>query len=621
MSGTALLMVALVISLSECGTSDVSETGSGSSGGSGLTEDSDRALIDPSEACISPESDDCMNWLWRKSSSSCECGDNVDNRVLCDKDKQTVGVLQCYCMYNNSKSYYIGSCLYGCFTVNNSNKYTNLYNAYSTREDLNRMCSFSNRQGPLCGQCKDHHSVPAYSFSLKCSECHFRWTNVASYIAVAYGPLTLFFMIIVVFTVGIHSAPLHGYIFVAQMIASSTLLRLLQIMNELHKNAPLIQTYAISFAATVYGIWNLDFFRFINTTRCLHPSLTTLTVMSLDYIIAAYPFIIILLTYILVLLHGRGYRPIVLIWRPFDCVFARFRENLDIRTSLVDAFGTFFSLSYVKFLSTTIDLMAATRTVNVNGHNLDMRVFYDGQLVFMRGKHLHYAVIALTSFLIFSIFPLVFLILYPRRSFQRRIPLGMRRMIHPFMDTLLGIYRDGTDGGYDRRFFVVVYPIARMATFFMLMIILNSFCFLLLTAVMATTAIMVAVIKPYKRRAYNTVDAVLLANLALVFASVTAYFFAASLSKQVLPFTRIMMTVTIFLPFFYACVLTVCRVWTSCKLRRRFIRMAQCVVLCCGSVYFCLVEKSRMRRREMEAFPSFNERTRLIPPSHRDLNN
>ena len=71
--------------------------------------------------------------------------------------------------------------------------------------------------------------------------------------------------------------------------------------------------------------------------------------MSLDNIIAAYPLVIIVIMYVLVDLHSRDCRPVVVMWRPFHYCFARFRHQLNIRTSLVDAFGTFFSLSYVKF--------------------------------------------------------------------------------------------------------------------------------------------------------------------------------------------------------------------------------------------------------------------------------
>ena len=621
MPAAVLLLLAVSFSLSES-SRDVATLQVDGSGFAGSIEDrEDRALFDPSQVCIQPDSDACSTWLWRKNSSTCECGDSLSKIVLCKNDTKTIAIIQCYCMYNDQTlGYsYVGACLYGCFRAEHrDHNFTKLYNTYSTNDSLDSVCSRWNRSGPLCGQCKENKGVAAYSFSLKCRECHFHWTNIVRYIAIAYGPLTVFFVIIVLFTVSNHSAPLHGYIFVAQMISTSYIMRILQIMNE-DSHPPKQQRFPISFAATVYGIWNLDFFRFVNSHFCLHPKLSTLAVLSLDYLIAAYPFVIILATYTLVLLHGRGCKVLVFLWRPFNCVFARFREKLDIRTSLVDAFGTFFSLSYVKCLSTTVDLLAPTTTRGVDGHHLPTRVYYEGHLTYMKGVHVFYAAMGITFFVLFIIIPLVLSLLYPRRFFQRRLPPSMKRTLHPFMDTLLGLYRDGTNGSSDCRYFTAIYPIARIATFSVLMMVRSSFCFLLITGVMSVTAILVAVIQPYKSKAYNRVDTILLVNVALIFASLTAFFFADSVSSQQLVVSRVLLTLFISLPFLYACGLTLYKIWTSCKLRRKLVRMSKAAVHCCGRVYLQLVEKTK-GRREMEAFPSLSERNVLISPGHRDLN-
>ena len=621
MSATVLLLLAAGFSLSECSrdADALQVDGSGFTEGSGFEGNLvDRVIFGQSEVCIEP---DCSSWLWRKNSSTCECGSKLNEIVLCNNDDDKIAVLQCYCMhYHHKLGYYVGECLYGCFNPKHQDRdYTKLYHNYSTIEGLNSLCDKWNRRGPLCGGCEGNKSVAAYSFSLKCRDCHFHWTNILCYIAIAYGPLTVFFLIIVLFTISIHSAPLQGYIFVAQMISTSFLMRILQIMNELQPDQSPLQRLSISFAATVYGFWNLDFFRFINNHYCLHPNISTLTVISLDYLIAAYPYVIIFLTYVLVVLHGRGCKLLVFLWRPFNRFFARFRENLDIRTSLVDAFGTFFSLSYVKFLSTTVDLMAPTTTMGVDGHRLPTRVYYDGQLKYMKGIHIYYVMVAMTVFTIFNVLPIFFQLLYPRRFFQRCLPPSVKQMLHPFMDTLFGLYRDGTNGGVDCRYFFIVYPIARIAVFGVLVLVRSSFCFLLITAVMSITAILVAVTQPYKSKAYNRVDTILLVNAALVFASLTAYFFSNALSPQLLPFARVLMVIFISLPFFYVCGLTVYKIWTSCKLRRRIVRIGKGIVLCIGKVYLCLVEGSK-GRRELEAFPSLSERTFLVSPGHRDLN-
>ena len=66
------------------------------------------------------------------------------------------------------------------------------------------------------------------------------------------------------------------------------------------------------------GFWNLDFFRTLYPRFCLHPNMSTLQVLALDYIIAAYP--LLLITYTLVKLHNCNCRLVVCLWKPFRII-------------------------------------------------------------------------------------------------------------------------------------------------------------------------------------------------------------------------------------------------------------------------------------------------------------
>ena len=247
-----------------------------------------------------------------------------------------VEILMCYCLTSESSSSDVdsgsatfGKCFYGCF--GNRTHY----------QDERSMCAPFNRKGILCGQCKDEYGPAVYSFSLKCVECgnSTHWTPVPRYILVAYGPLTVFLGVIVVFTVSVNSAPLRGWILVCQLLSTNTFMRVLtqSADSDLY---PYIATPLLYIVGSTNGIWNLDFFRSVYTPFCLHSSLTTLQVMSLDYIIAAYPLVLILVMYLLVDLYSHNYRPVVIALKPFHYCSTRFRHQLNITTSLVDAFGT-----------------------------------------------------------------------------------------------------------------------------------------------------------------------------------------------------------------------------------------------------------------------------------------
>ena len=183
--------------------------------------------------------------------------------------------------------------------------------------------------------------------------------------------------------------------------------------------------------------------------------------MSLDYIIAAYPLVLILVMYLLVDMYSCNCWPVVIILRPVHHCSTRFRHQLNIKTSLVDAFGTFFSLSYMKFLSTTVDLLTPTQVWDFNGSSY--HVYHDGTMEMFKGRHIPYAVLAVLVGFLCNIPPLILILLY---SFRKThvildcLPLSVRAMLFPFMDNILACYKDGTNGTRNCRYFGVIYHLA-----------------------------------------------------------------------------------------------------------------------------------------------------------------
>ena len=89
--------------------------------------------------------------------------------------------------------------------------------------------------------------------------------------------------------------------------------------------------------------------------------------LALDYLVAIYPMLLIGIMYIIVELHGYGFRPVRYIWRPFHRFFARFRRHWGIQTSIMDAFVTFFILSTTKLFYVSFSLLVATQVFTPDG--------------------------------------------------------------------------------------------------------------------------------------------------------------------------------------------------------------------------------------------------------------
>ena len=84
------------------------------------------------------------------------------------------------------------------------------------------------------------------------------------------------------------------------------------------------------------------------------------------------------------------------------------------------------ALSYVKILSVSGDLLIFSSVYGLNG-SLSYRLYYGPSLVYFKGKHLIYAIIALVFLLVFTILPIVVLILYPFQLFQRFLSLFQKK--------------------------------------------------------------------------------------------------------------------------------------------------------------------------------------------------
>jgi len=136
----------------------------------------------------------CPTWFFPNTSlnGTCTCGDDVNDIVKCDESTREISMLDCYCMtYSNSTGPVVGACFYIC----GNHLIDELYNLLASNvTELNTyMCGHLNREGQLCGKCKENNSIPVYSYDMKCVQCLTSPLNWVKYILAAFLPLTVFF--------------------------------------------------------------------------------------------------------------------------------------------------------------------------------------------------------------------------------------------------------------------------------------------------------------------------------------------------------------------------------------------------------------------------------------------
>ena len=477
--------------------------------------------------------------------------------MKCDGNSFDVQVLTCYCMSHYQKDpniTVVGACMYRCHQPIGSDYHTAL--SCGTNEHT--------RDGQLCGGCKKGFSPPVYSYDWHCVNSSFHdgyaqhWIE---YIVVAYVPLTAFFLVVTVFHISAPSPSMNAFVLLSQLGTAPIQMRILtdQLNDHGTKNQA-VTANQIHSGASLYGVWNLDFFRLIYSPFALHSSISTLQVLALDYAVAAYPFFLIAATYVLVELHDHNFRIVVWLWKPFHHCFACYRRQWDIRTSLIDTFATFFLLSYVKFLSVSFDLLIPVSLYNVKGETIsDRYLYYDGTIEYFGKQHLPYAILAIVILILVNILPLLLLLLYPCQCFQKLLNFsGLRcHVLHTFMDVFQGCYKNRTDGSYDRRWFSAVYLVARIAFLAVFAMTQNTLMtHFFETMLLMLTAIVVGIVQPYKLYVYNILDVVLILAGALVYCSLSIDLIADIERYAYGPPSRVLTLVFALVPLVYILAVT-----------------------------------------------------------------
>ena len=382
-----------------------------------------------------------------------------------------------------------------------------------------RICGELNRQGTLCSRCRndtnDKYGVSVNSYDFRCIKCNERYSWLL-YILAELVPIIIFFIVVAFFNVSAASGPMNAFVFFSQMVTvpyfhnPHTFTFGIFFFND---NLT-VSRILLAFITFPYSIWNLDFF----TTSlipgfCLDDRLHTLDVIGLKYLNAFLPLLLIIICYILIELHGRNYRSIRYMWRPFRSCLKKIYKNREPKTSIIDAFATFLLLSYSKIMYISFSLFAPGYLYDYSRRKEGVYFYFDASQEMFSGKRAVLVIFAMVVFILCMILPPIFLILYPMRCFQRIIDkLPFKIAVRTFADAFNGDFRDGTckDGkrgngdcrryaGYYFLFRVIMFSVyiseATWRDQFFIQQVLFSIAIVLFSAV-----------RPYKVDFYNKLD-------------------------------------------------------------------------------------------------------------------
>ena len=465
------------------------------------------------------EEQPCPTWYLETKHNAvtrCVCGATIGGFVMCDYATQKTLIIAGLCIsYNETfNDTVVGRCAFNYHNPDTQTFYVTLPN--DTSELNSFMCSGLNRTGLLCSQCEQGLGPAVLSYKRQCVGCFDQRYGWLLYITATLIPTTIL-CILMAFQFNVTSAEMNTFVFLCQMITCASTLANSYLYIHYTANSIVIHYFVLA-VVTFFGIWNLDFFRYFIPSFCISSDMSTLQTLALEYVVALYPLVLTVVIYLCNEMHDRGVRVVACVWRPFHVCFTRFRRRWDPKGSVINAFATFLLLSYSKLLTVSYSLLAVTELYDNRGERVGPAVlYYDASIESFSRQHLPFALLAICVLLLFAVFPMLILLLYPMRSFQRCLGYCTRirwQFLHTFADAFQGCYRNGTNGSHDYRYFAGLYLFFRiviLAAF----ISPSHYMWLILIPFSVVVSLWFAYFCPYKNNYFNIIDCLGFALMAL----------------------------------------------------------------------------------------------------------
>ena len=480
------------------------------------------------------DDDQCPIWhFFNTTSQLCECYNSPSTSDIVKCTEQGINLRVGYCMTFDEmeRTIYIAPCTFsGNFSTTGNGRYVEL--PVKNVSELNtHMCEPMSRKGRLCSECIEGFGLSIISNGLVCSNCTGVWYGIPLYLFLEFVPITVFFTIILFFRVNITSAPMVAFVFFSHIIVAA-FLNYGAVLRFEHPTA----YYLVSGVVTLYGFWNLDFFRYILPPLCISPDLKHIHIILMDYVSAFYPLYLICITWIVIKLHFHNFKPVVWLWSKLSkCSFIRDR-SVGQTNSLIDVFTAFFLLSYSKLVYTSIRILSPLNALVYRNNTLSntyQLAEADASIEYFGVEHALYALISILIVLLIIIPPVLLLILYPIKVFRSllfKCHLSTRTIasLNILVEKYYSCYRDGMDGGKDMRSLASVYFILRWMASFIFTVTSLSTSLFFLCILYAFYGIVIALVRPYKKTYMNVIDTLIIENLALLSLMADKYFFEDS---------------------------------------------------------------------------------------------
>ena len=334
------------------------------------------SFIVTESACFTDKANSsCPLWhLVDKASGRCECCNTQLYMGLQGCTQDQLYVLHGYCMtWNNATQYVeVGRCL----LINQDHKDPYFNDYYKGKHSLsiygygiptnisgsqlnNFVCNDYNRKGAQCRQCIDGYAPAVFSDAITCADCSKHEYHWILYFGIQLFMVTIMYLAVVLFEINGTASPFNIIITNSQMSTTA-----IMIGSGFHSSlVSNLSKKPVIFYLTLFGAWNLNFFRLILPPVCVSMSTKSINILLFDYIIAFYPLLLTVFILAGIELFDRNCQIAVYLSIPLKMICRK--GNWNPKETILKTCATFLLLSYSKFLFISINLLLAVPIYNV----------------------------------------------------------------------------------------------------------------------------------------------------------------------------------------------------------------------------------------------------------------
>ena len=310
-------------------------------------------------------------------------------------------------------------------------------------------CNLLNRavEDGRCGRCANGTGPSIGTAGIQCVECS--PVNILYHILLRYLPATTVFLLVLILQIDVTSAPMALYVLYCNAVVVS-----FQSYHVTFAFSTTSYKYCMKVLLTLNSIWSFDPLFFLSPPLCLSPHMEDINRTYIEFLATLYPFLLLFLAFVLVELHAKDFRPVVVVWKPILHKLICFRQKWNPDSSFVQSFATLFFLSYAKLIFLTSVPITAVHYVNELGQSRKVAPLIDPTISFWHTKHIILMVFSISILLLVILPPIVVLIVYPTKLFrklQNSLSSRMNLAIHAFVSPFQGCFKDGTNGTRDYR--------------------------------------------------------------------------------------------------------------------------------------------------------------------------